>query len=111
VPNTSQAPPAGAAYASRGSLVFSGPRESCPGHFGIVVDGRVRTGSCLVTGTPQADVIEGTPREGDIIRAGAGNDRVHVNDGHTDRVDCGPGLDVVWADRKDKLTGCETVHR
>jgi hypothetical protein len=101
----------GVGYTSQGMLVFSGPRESCPGHFAIVVGDRVVSGTCLVTGTPQADVIEGTPRENDVIHAGAGNDRVHANDGHTDRVDCGPGLDVVWADRTDKLTGCETVHR
>jgi hypothetical protein len=46
-----------------------------------------------------------------VIRAGAGNDRVHASDGHTDRVDCGPGRDTVWADRTDKLTHCEIVHR
>ena len=56
-------------------------------------------------------MIEGTPREGDVISAGAGNDAVHANDGHTDRVDCGPGRDVVWADRTDRLTRCEVVHR
>ena len=62
-------------------------------------------------GTPRADVIEGTPLWGDVILAGAGSDQVHANDGHTDRVECGPGRDVVWADRTDRLRGCELVHR
>jgi hypothetical protein len=64
-----------------------------------------------VDGAAGADVIEGTPREGDVINGGAGNDQIHANDGHTDHVNCGPGRDTVWADRTDKLTGCEIVHR
>ena len=56
-------------------------------------------------------MLEGTPLRGDVIVAGAGNDRIHANDRHTDRVDCGPGRDIVWADRSDRLTGCEIVHR
>ncbi|MBA3843520.1 MAG: hypothetical protein H0X39_13085 [Actinobacteria bacterium] len=69
------------------------------------------TGSCTISGTARADVIEGTGREGDVILAGAGNDQVHANDGHRDRIDCGPGRDTVWANRSDHVTGCETVHR
>jgi hypothetical protein len=46
-----------------------------------------------------------------VIQAGAGDDQVHANDGHTDRVSCGPGHDTVWADRTDHLEGCEVVHR
>jgi hypothetical protein len=72
---------------------------------------RTLTGSCLITGTARADVIEGTPLGGDAIQGLAGNDRIHANDGHTDRVNCGAGRDTVWADRTDKLTGCEIVHR
>jgi hypothetical protein len=101
----------GVAYTAEGILEYSGPRATCPGHFGIVMGGRAETGSCAVTGTPSADVIEGTPLWGDAIAGGAGNDRIHANDGHTDRVNCGPGRDTVWADRTDKLTGCEVVHR
>ena len=56
-------------------------------------------------------MIEGTPLWGDVIQAGAGNDQVHANDRHTDRVDCGAGRDTVWADRTDKLVRCEIVHR
>jgi Tol biopolymer transport system component len=107
----------GVAFAPNGDFVaFSGPRAACPGHISIriyydnAVNGPV-TGSCAVTGTSKADEIEGTRREGDIILAGPGNDRIHANDGHTDRVNCGPGRDTVWADRSDRLTDCEIVHR
>jgi Tol biopolymer transport system component len=87
------------------------PRAACPGHAGLRQNGRGLTGSCLVDGTPGADVIEGTPREGDLIRGFGGNDQIHANDGHTDRVNCGPGRDTVWADRTDRITGCEVSHR
>jgi hypothetical protein len=100
----------GASYSPAGVLAYSGPRPSCPGHLAIVVSGPV-TGSCLVSGTRGADVIEGTPLWGDQIEAGAGSDQVHANDRHTDRVDCGSGRDTVWADRTDRLTSCEVVHR
>ena len=101
----------GTAYTAMGILEYSGSRSTCPGHHAIVIGARVATGSCLVTGTAKADVIEGTPLWGDVIQAGAGNDSVHANDGHTDRVDCGPGHDTVWADRTDSLVRCEVVHR
>ncbi|HEX4525242.1 MAG TPA: hypothetical protein VH108_00710 [Gaiellaceae bacterium] len=93
------------------AFVAPGPRPLCPGHVVLRIGLRALTGSCLIAGTPRADVIEGTPLWGDVILAGAGNDRIHANDRHTDRVDCGPGRDVVWADRTDRLTGCEIVHR
>lgn len=93
-------------------VAFSGPLPGCPGHSGIQIGGGpVLSGSCTIGGTPQADVIQGTSLWGDVILAGRGNDRIHANDGHTDRVACGPGRDTVWADRSDRLTGCEIVHR
>jgi len=88
-----------------------GARPGCPGHTVLVENGHALTGSCLVSGTAKADVIEGTPLWGDVILGGAGNDRIHANDRHTDRVDCGPGRDTVWADRSDRLVHCEVVHR
>jgi Tol biopolymer transport system component len=88
-----------------------GGRPGCPGHTVLLENGRALTGSCAVLGTAKADVIEGTPLWGDVIEAGAGNDQVHANDGHTDRVDCGPGHDTVWADRTDRLAHCEVIHR
>jgi Tol biopolymer transport system component len=107
----------GAAFSpTSDTAAFSGPRPACPGHNSIRVyednefNGPVE-GTCEVRGTPGNDVIEGSPLAGDVILAGAGNDRVHANDGHTDRVNCGPGRDVVWADRTDRLTGCEVIHR
>jgi hypothetical protein len=100
----------GASVAVDGAVAYAGPRAACPGHVAIVVKTAL-TGSCVIQGTPRADVIEGTGSWGDVVLAGAGNDKVHVNDRHTDRVSCGPGRDEVWADRTDKLSGCEIVHR
>jgi hypothetical protein len=98
-----------------GALLATGARTACPGHAAIASFSSgghsVLTGSCEVVGRAKADDIEGTSSWGDIILAGAGNDRVHANDGHTDRVNCGPGRDTVWADRSDRLTGCEIVNR
>jgi hypothetical protein len=105
----------GASYspASNRMLAASDAVSRCPGHVGIAEFGRdepkALTGSCEIAGTSHADVIEGTPLWGDVILAGAGNDRIHAADGHTDRIDCGPGRDTVWADRTDELTGCERV--
>jgi Tol biopolymer transport system component len=93
-------------------LAYSGPRPGCPGHDSIrLYGGATLTGSCGIVGTPGADVIEGTPLWGDVILAGLGNDQIHASDRHTDRIDCGPGKDVVWADRLDRLSHCEVVHR
>jgi Ca2+-binding RTX toxin-like protein len=41
------------------------------------------------------------------VDAGAGNDSIDVRNGRRDVVRCGPGKDVVKADRQDKLVGCE----
>jgi hypothetical protein len=98
------------------ALAYSGSLgANCPAHIGIDLQTATLTeaisGTCSIGGTTGADVIDGTPREGDVIVARAGNDQIHVNDGHTDRVLCGPGRDTVWADRNDRLSGCEIVHR
>jgi dipeptidyl aminopeptidase/acylaminoacyl peptidase len=101
----------GAAYSPRSDVVaWAGPRPACPGHVSILVDGPL-AGTCQVQGTARNDVIEGTPLWGDVILGLAGDDQVHANDRHTDRVNCGPGRDTVWADRSDRLTACEIVHR
>jgi dipeptidyl aminopeptidase/acylaminoacyl peptidase len=93
-------------------VVYSALRRACPGHSSIRVDGGpFLSGTCTIAGTGSADVIDGTLSWGDVILAGAGTDRVHANDGHSDRVDCGPGRDEVWADRLDTLAHCEVVHR
>jgi hypothetical protein len=84
-------------------------------HISVLARG-AEVGASFAPGDPRgntaaADVIEGAGSFGDVILAGGGNDNVHANDGHSDRVDCGPGRDTVWADRTDRLARCETVHR
>jgi hypothetical protein len=106
----------GASFAPRADdLLISASVPACPGHLGIreVTRATVRTltGSCQIVGTSKGDFMEGTPLWGDVIKGLAGNDQIHANDGHTDTVNCGPGRDTVWADRTDKLTACEIVHR
>lgn len=106
----------GASYAAtdpRGRvLAYAGPVPDCPGHVGIrLLDRGLLAGSCVIAGTAGADVIDGTGGPGDDVRAGAGDDRIHVGDRHADRVDCGAGRDTVWADRVDRLANCEVVHR
>jgi Tol biopolymer transport system component len=92
-------------------LAYAGPLPSCPGHVGIRLYGQqTLAGTCRIVGTAAADVIEGTSSFNDVVVAGAGDDRIHVGDRHTDRVDCGPGRDTVWADRTDRLVHCEVVH-
>jgi hypothetical protein len=101
----------GAAFSPLSDVVaWAGPHPSCPGHLSIRIEGPL-VGTCEVQGTSRGDVIEGTPLWGDVILGLAGNDQIHANDGHTDKVNCGAGRDTVWADRTDKLTGCEIVHR
>jgi Ca2+-binding RTX toxin-like protein len=48
----------------------------------------------------------------DVIDGGPGNDRINVVHGDRDRVVCGPGGDVVFADPRDVVAGdCESVRR
>ena len=51
---------------------------------------------------------------GDVLHGGPGNDTFRVRDGEQDTVDCGPGVDTVYADFKDVLANpgeCEVVNR
>jgi len=57
-------------------------------------------------GGPQADYLEGGGGA-DRIRGLGGADSIEVRDGVRDRADCGPGNDLVTADRADRLRGCE----
>lgn len=67
--------------------------------------------AATIHGTAHGDVIAGT-QANDTISAGAGNDFVQAAFGGVDRVDCGPGLDVVSADLADAVAAnCETVSR
>ena len=67
--------------------------------------------SCLVAGTPRADVIEGTPLWGDVILAGAGNDRMHANDGHTDGSTAARDGTSSGPTAGTGSRSCEIVHR
>jgi Tol biopolymer transport system component len=98
------------AVSPAGVIAYAGPRPRCPGHLAITTAGPL-TGTCEVQGTSAADVIEGSSSWGDVILGRGGDDKIHANDRHTDRVDCGAGRDEVWADRADQLAGCEIVHR
>jgi hypothetical protein len=65
-----------------------------------------------ILGTARADFLAGTDG-GDRVVARAGNDRIAVEyDGGADRVSCGPGIDVVAADLRDRIDAdCELVSR
>jgi hypothetical protein len=64
-----------------------------------------------IVGTSRADLLLGT-LGADRIVARAGNDRVDVTGGGRDRVSCGPGTDLVAADRSDAIAAdCEVVSR
>jgi len=48
----------------------------------------------------------------DVVRGSRLNDVIRVNGGGPDRVTCGPGEDVVYADRRDRVArDCERVKR
>jgi Ca2+-binding RTX toxin-like protein len=55
-----------------------------------------------------ADTIVGSSGA-DTVSGGSGTDLIDVRDGVADTVDCGSGIDVVWADRDDVVTHCEAV--
>ena len=94
-------------------------------------------GNDRIAGTPGADVIYGRGgndslfggRGNDVIfggrgvdrldggagldrlYGGPGNDILKARDGQGDVVDCGPGRDRAYVDRRDRVSGCETVIR
>jgi Ca2+-binding RTX toxin-like protein len=47
----------------------------------------------------------------DSLVGGPGNDTINSRDGVKELVKCGPGKDKVRADKKDRLSGCESVSR
>jgi Ca2+-binding RTX toxin-like protein len=47
----------------------------------------------------------------DSLVGGPGNDTIDARDGVAELVKCGPGRDSVKADKKDRLSGCETKLR
>jgi hypothetical protein len=68
-------------------------------------------GKDRVRGNAGGDSIKGG-RGRDRVAAGSGGDKVRVRGGGVDRVKCGPGRDVVFADRRDRVArNCERVKR
>ena len=69
-------------------------------------------GNDVIDGSPGNDRIVGGPGT-DFIAGGLGNDVINSRDGEYDRVDCAKGVDTVYADPIDKVSGftCEVVHR
>jgi hypothetical protein len=65
---------------------------------------RGRGGDVLVGGG-SGDQLHGGPGA-DVFDAGGGADEVHADDGVGDVVACGSGVDTVYADRVDVLSGC-----
>jgi hypothetical protein len=64
-----------------------------------------------ILGTSGPNLLVGGPGS-DVVRAGAGSDRVVVQGDGRDRVSCGAGRDVVTADRGDVVAAdCEVVSR
>jgi hypothetical protein len=67
--------------------------------------------AATIHGTGRGELIVGTQKT-DRLTAGAGNDLVQAAFGGVDRVDCGPGRDVVSADASDRVApNCEVVSR
>jgi Ca2+-binding RTX toxin-like protein len=67
-------------------------------------------GNDAIDGGDGNDVLSGGPGQDDIS-GGAGDDTIHAADGDRDRVDCGPGSDTAFVDKRDQVTNCETVNR
>lgn len=68
------------------------------------------TGDDKMGGGKGADVIRGGKGK-DKVSAGPGDDVIRVAGKTRDFVRCGPGTDTVFANRRDKLRGCEKVKR
>jgi Ca2+-binding RTX toxin-like protein len=65
-------------------------------------------GADNLSGGAGSDQVTGG-RGSDRLLAGPGSDLVMARDGRRDVVRCGPGLDRAEADRRDRLSGCESV--
>jgi hypothetical protein len=67
-------------------------------------------GNDTVTGGGSGDSLDGG-RGRDLLSGGRGRDHIGVRDSRRDLVRCGAGRDRVRADRRDRLRGCELVSR
>src|SRR5262245_66567638 len=67
--------------------------------------------AATIRGTERADALRGTP-VADRITARGGNDLIQAAFGGADAITCGPGRDIVAADRADRVASdCEVVSR
>lgn len=71
---------------------------------------RLPEGVCTRIGTAGPDTLTGT-RGRDVLCGLGGADTFRTRDGVADFVRCGAGKDVVVADGRDRVAGCEVVHR
>ena len=70
---------------------------------------RSAEGPDLVKGNRGKDLIK-AGKGSDEVHAGKGADEIHARDGKPDRIDCGPGDDVVFADLDETVVlDCEEV--
>jgi Ca2+-binding RTX toxin-like protein len=107
------------------TLVVGGPppptpipaAHNTPAH-GKTISGTARADRLV--GTNYDDVLKGFGGNDtliggggkDILYGGLGNDVIRARDGRRDVVDCGPGRDVAYVDRLDKVAkNCEVVRR
>jgi hypothetical protein len=68
-------------------------------------------GDDTLSGGPSKDILVGGPGH-DQIDGGGGDDTIGARDGERDRISCGSGNDVVYADRVDLVArDCEIVDR
>lgn len=99
------------------TLLGSGTRASCLfggdgadalslGDGGGVAWGEA--GPDVIFGSPRGDVLDGGAGT-DSLFAGGGDDKISTRDGNPEVVLCGAGDDVLRADRRDALSGCESV--
>jgi hypothetical protein len=69
-----------------------------------------RAGDDGVSGNSGNDLVDGGPGR-DRLFGRTGDDRIRARDRERDDVFCGPGFDIVRADREDVLRGCERAFR
>jgi Ca2+-binding RTX toxin-like protein len=67
------------------------------------------SGNDRLAGGAGDDRLAGGPGRNRLL-GGSGNDRLNAANGSFDRVNCGPGRDIVRADRVDRVRGCERVR-
>lgn len=97
-----------AGSAARASCLLGGPGNDLlflNGGGGVAHGNRGRD---YLFGSDLGDVID-PGRDPDGVVAGGGDDKIVTRDGYGEVVDCGPGADIVKADRSDLLIGCEST--